>query len=125
MKSQDVKSHARTKREGMQQDGQWAKRKTEPEPVDGQPLPDPAEGWVPDSPKQDATLTLAAVKSIRMSDGTTRKFYLMAVPVSEVREMKKRAKRVARQIKRDNEAAAKKSAKRAARAVLFALGKQF
>jgi len=109
----------------MQQDGQWAKRRAEAVPIDGQPLPDAAEGWTPDKPKADKTLCVSAVKTVRMTDGSSKKFYRMSVPVAEVAAMKRRAKKAATRIKRENETAAKKEARRAARAVLLALGKQF
>jgi hypothetical protein len=123
-KEQEVIPHSREKRTAMQQDGQWAKRNAEPVPIDGTALPDPAEGWTPDKPKADTTLCVSAVKTIRMSDGSSKKFYRMSVPVAEVRDMKNRVRKLRRRIKRENEAAAKKEARRAARAVLFALGKQ-
>jgi hypothetical protein len=49
----------------------------------------------------------------------------MSVPVAEVRDMKNRVRKLRRRIKKEDQAAAKKSAKRAARVVLLALGKQF
>jgi hypothetical protein len=88
-------------------------------------IPDAAEGWVADQPKQDPTLRISRITVVRYDDGNTQKFYLMSVSAEEIEQMKKRAKRTARRIKRENEAAAKKEARRAARAVLFALGKQF
>jgi hypothetical protein len=125
LKKEEVTPHSSEKRKAMQQDGQWAKKRQEPVPVDGQPLPDPGEGWTPDKPKADKTLCVSAVKTIRMSDGSSRKFYRMSVPVSEVREMKNRVRKLRRRIKKEDQAAAQKNARRAAREVLFALGKQF
>jgi hypothetical protein len=124
-KEEEVTPHSREKRKAMQQDGQWEKRNAEPVPIDRQPLPDAAEGWTPDKPKADGTLCVSAVKTIRMSDGSSRKFYRMSVPVAEVRDMKNRVRKLRRRIKKEDQAAAKKSAKRAARVVLLALGKQF
>ena len=124
-KEEEVTPHSREKRKAMQQDGQWAKRYAEPVPIDGTSLPDPTEGWTPGKPKADGTLCVSAVKTIRMSDGSSRKFFCMSVPVAEVREMKNRVRKLRRRIKKEDQAAAKETAKRAARAVLSALGKQF
>ncbi len=121
-KEEEVTPHSREKRKEMQQDGQWSKRYAEPAPIDGQPLPDPAE-WTPDKPKADSTLCVSAVKIIRMSDGSSRKFYRMSVPVAEVKQMKKRARLLARNIRREDGKAAKKAARSTARELLFCMGK--
>jgi len=123
VKPEDLKSHSQAKREQMQTKS--LRRKLllqEPVPVDGQTLPDPAE-WTPDKPKADPTLSVSAVKTIRMSDGSSRKFYRMSVPVAEVKQMKKRARLLARNIRREDARAAKKAARRTARELLFRMGK--
>ncbi|MCU1240986.1 MAG: hypothetical protein JWO71_1712 [Candidatus Acidoferrum typicum] len=124
MKAEDLKSHSALKREQMQSKSKRRKLLLQdPAPVDGQPLPDAAEGWTPDKPKADNTLSVSAVKNIRMSDGSSRKFYRMSVPVTEVKRMKKRARLLARNIRREDAKAAKKAARRTARELLFRMGK--
>src|SRR5260370_23371861 len=105
-KEEKVTPHSREKRAAMQQDGQWAKRQGEPVPIDGTAIPDPTEGWTPDKPKADKTLCVSAVKAVRMSDGTQKKFYRMSVPVDEVKQMKKRVKLLAKRVKREDAVAA-------------------
>ncbi len=125
MKTENVKPRSLMKREAMQEKSQWRKKLLQdPTPIDGQSPPSSAEGWVPDKPTADATLHVAAVKVIRMSDGSTRKFYLVLVRPAEVQAMKKRVKKLSRRIKKEDTAAERKAAKRAAREFLLSIGKQ-
>lgn len=87
---------------------------------DGTALPD---GWVPQLPG-DPTLRVIGVRCVRMSDGSTLKLYKLTVCKEEVTKLRKAAKKKLQRIKRENEAAARRDAKRNARLMLHMLGKQ-
>ncbi len=125
-KEKEVTPHSREKRKPMQQDSQWSKRYAPPVPVDGQQIPDPAAGWVPDAAQSDAHIYVAGVKVIRMTDGSTRKFYRLLVRPAEVKRKRELATKKLKQIRREIREAEKKEAKqrkRQIRVVLAVLGR--
>jgi hypothetical protein len=69
---------------------------------------------------------VSAVRTIRMTDGSTRKFYCLRVKSSVLQEKRNRAKKLLRQVLRENREAEQKQEKRRKRelrAVLALFGK--
>lgn len=76
-------------------------------------VPDPAEGWIPDKPSEDAELRIERVTVVRFDDGNTQKFYLMRVRPSVLKAkqqlLKKKMKQVSRSLRRYEQTVAKRS----------------
>lgn len=88
------------------------------QPFDGGPLPDPADGWLTSIP-DDVELHLVGVRCIRMTDGSSVRYYRVLMRGSVLK--KKRAK--LRRKLRELDQSLAKVAKQETRTLLFLMGK--
>jgi hypothetical protein len=81
----------------------------EAQTFDGLPLPSPEEGW---SQKRHPDLQTVACRRVRLDNGKTRKYYRQVLRKIEVKKLRRRAKAVQEQVKRDTLLSLKKQFRR-------------
>jgi hypothetical protein len=70
----------------------------EAQTFDGGPLPSPEEGW---TQKRNPALQTVGYRRVKLNTGLTRKYFRQVLRKTEVIKLRKRAKAVQEQVKRD------------------------
>jgi hypothetical protein len=122
-KGEEAQSNSQQKRAEMREVDNVQLSKQQPTPIDGQPLPDPADGWVETMPQGDGDVFLAAIKKIKMSDGSEKRFYKALVRPSVLKAKRNKVRKLLKRVKRENEVAALKEAKQRVRLFRALMGK--
>jgi hypothetical protein len=89
-------------------------------------VPDPSAGWVPDKPMDDPLFRIVRVRTVRFNDGFVQKFYQMLMRTEELKRKCELAKKMLKEVRRENQKAEQKQEKRRKRelrAVLALFGK--